>query len=75
MNLASFITDFVKENSEGGKRAQAVAAGLLGVFAGSERIVSDRINDPDRHLPGDVGIKRTDNPKLWEKVFEVRDKL
>lgn len=73
-DLIEVISRFVAENSEGGKRAQAVAAGLLDLFAGSERVLSGRINDPDRHLPGDVGIRRRDQPDQWEKVFEVRDK-
>jgi len=73
--LAMAVTNFVNENSEGGKRAQAVVAGLLDLFAGSNRVLSGRINDPDRHLPGDVGIKNKNNPETWEKVFEVRDKI
>lgn len=77
-DLCEIITHFVAENSEGGKRAQAVVAGLLDLFAGEEHVLSGRINDPDRHLPGDVGIKDKDkdkeNPDMWEKVFEVRDK-
>lgn len=72
--VSEIITRFVAENSEGGKRAQAVVAGLLDLFAGSDRVLSGRINDPDRHLPGDVGIRNRDNPETWEKVFEVRDK-
>ena len=73
-NLCEIITRFVAENSEGGKRAQAVVAGLLDLFAGDLSVMSGRINDPDRHLPGDVGIKNKENPDSWEKVFEVRDK-
>ena len=72
--VTELIARFVSENSEGGKRAQAVVAGLLDLFAGADRVMSGRINDPDRHLPGDVGIKNRDNPDAWEKVFEVRDK-
>lgn len=48
--LALLISDFVAEDSEGGKRAQAVAAGLLDQLYGPERVVVDRINDPD-HEP------------------------
>jgi hypothetical protein len=73
--LCEVITRFVAENSEGGRRAQAVVAGLLDLFAGPDRVLSGRINDPDRHLPGDVGIKNRENPETWEKVFEVRDKV
>ncbi|MGH1470862.1 MAG: restriction endonuclease, SacI family [Cellvibrionaceae bacterium] len=72
--LIGAVSQFVSENSEGGKRAQAVVAGLLDLYAGPDRVLSGRINDPDRHLPGDVGIRKKDNPEEWEKVFEVRDK-
>ncbi len=72
--MSEIIARFVAENSEGGKRAQAVVAGLLDLFAGADRVMSGRINDPDRHLPGDVGIRNRENPETWEKVFEVRDK-
>jgi hypothetical protein len=36
--------------------------------------VTSRINDPDRHLPGDVGVKVSPDSQGWEKVFEVRHK-
>lgn len=72
--LSEIITCFVAKSSEGGKRAQAIVAGLLDLLAGNDRVLSGRINDPDRHLPGDVGIRKKKNPDLWEKVFEVRDK-
>jgi hypothetical protein len=68
------IADFVSEDSEGGKRAQAVAAGLLDVFAGPARVESGRINDPSRQYPGDVCVRMTADPKKWAKAFEVRDK-
>ena len=74
VEIAEAISDFVSTNSEGGKRAQAVVAGLLDLFAGTARVMSGRINDPDRHLPGDVGVKNAENPEEWDKVFEVRDK-
>lgn len=57
-----------------GRRAQAIVAGLLDVFAGTERVESGRINDPSRHYPGDVCIRSTSDPQVWEKAFEVRDK-
>lgn len=72
--LTTAICDFVSENSEGGKRAQAVVAGLMDVFAGPDRVVTSRINDPDRHLPGDVGVRSDEDEEQWERVFEVRDK-
>lgn len=70
--LAPQIAGFVAARSEGGRRAQAAAAGLLDVFAGPERVEAGRINDPDRHLPGDVGVRAADGG--WSKVLEVRDK-
>jgi SacI restriction endonuclease len=72
--LIHIIEGFVSEDSEGGKRAQAIAAAVLDQFAGRDRVVVGRINDPDRHLPGDVGVRVADTEGMWEKVFEVRDK-
>ena len=45
------VKAFTQKNSEGGKRAQAVVAGLMDVFAGVERVESGRINDPSRKHP------------------------
>lgn len=70
--LAQRIEQLVAENSEHGRRAQAVVAGLFDVFAGPERIESGRINDPSRHYPGDVCVRAADGS--WEKAVEVRDK-
>jgi len=73
--LAAAIKALVLDGSEGGKRAQAVAAGLLDVFAGAERVESGRINDPSRKYPGDVCImSATEEEDEWDKAFEVRDK-
>jgi hypothetical protein len=72
--LIIMIKDFVAENSEGGKRAQAVVAGMMDLYADNQRVITSRINDPDRHLPGDVGVRVAGSTKIWEKVFEVRDK-
>lgn len=72
--LAVAIAAFVQQSSDGGKRAQAVVAGLLDVFAGFERVEAGRINDPSRKYPGDVCIRAASDPDLWEKAFEVRDK-
>lgn len=70
--LITAAARFVAANSEGGKRAQAVAAGLIDVFAGTGRVLSGRINDPSRKFPGDVCVVSEDG--TWEKAFEVRDK-
>lgn len=72
--LVIVVDKFVKENSEGGRRAQAVVAGIMDVFCGGDaRVESGRINDPSRHYPGDVCV-RSSNDESWEKAFEVRDK-
>ena len=70
--LAAAIAILVQENSEGGRRAQAVVAGLFDVFSGPARVESGRINDPSRHYPGDVAVRSIDGH--WEKAVEVRDK-
>ena len=72
--LAERVTAFVAARSEGGRRAQAVAAGLMDAFAGPKRVEAGRINDPDRHLPGDVGVRPLENGDGWSKIVEVRDK-
>jgi hypothetical protein len=67
------ITRLVTDNSERGRRAQAVVAGLFDIFAGVERVESGRINDPSRNYPGDVCVRSLDG-RIWEKAVEVRDK-
>jgi hypothetical protein len=69
--LVSAIEAFVADQSEGGRRAQAVVAGLMDLFAGVERVVVRRINDPSRSTPGDVSVRSADG---WERALEVRDK-
>jgi hypothetical protein len=68
------VERFVGQDSEGGRRAQAVAAGMMDLLATAARVEAGRINDPDRHLPGDVGVRPPDGASDWERVFEVRDK-
>jgi SacI restriction endonuclease len=72
--LITMIGEFVAEDSEGGKRAQAIVAAMMDLYAGKQRVITSRINDPDRHLPGDVGVRVAVSTETWEKVFEVRDK-
>ncbi len=72
--LLEAIRRLVAADPEGGRRAQAVAAGLLDVVAGEDRVDSGRINDPSRHYPGDVVILAPGEGTGWEKSFEVRDK-
>jgi hypothetical protein len=72
--LLAAIETLVADNAEGGRRAQAVAAGLFDVVFGAERVESGRINDPSRKHPGDVCVRSATDPDLWEKAVEVRDK-
>ena len=73
--LPGAIQALVRENSENGKRAQAVVAGLIDAFAGPGRVESGRINDPSRRHPGDVCVRAAEDRSRWEKAFEVRDKV
>lgn len=73
--LLALIKQFTGSNSEGGKRVQAVVAGLLDVFAGDGRVDAGRINDPSRHYPGDIVVYSEEKPDQIEKAFEVRDKV
>jgi hypothetical protein len=72
--LRDAIRMFVVEDSEGGRRAQAVVAGLMDVFAGPDRVESRRVNDPSRRYPGDVCVRSRVDHEKWEKAIEVRDK-
>lgn len=76
--LITAVRHLVSLDSEGGRRAQAAAAGLLDVVVGTGRVQSGRINDPSRHFPGDIAVLTVDtaegNVEAYEKAFEVRDK-
>ena len=69
--LIQAIEAFVAEASEGGRRAQAIVAGLMDVLAAPERVEVKRVNDPSRTTPGDVVVRNEDSV---ERCFEVRDK-
>ncbi len=75
--LLEAVRALVTSNSEGGRRAQAVVAGLMDTFAGPDRVDTGRVNDPSRRHPGDVRIHAAEpaDPFLWDKAFEVRDKV
>lgn len=76
-DLLQRIETFVAANSEGGKRAQAVAAGLMDVVEGEENVETARINDPDRNFPGDVAAYARSGAtakRTVVRVLEVRDK-
>ena len=72
--LCQAVRALVRDDSEGGRRAQAVVAGLMDALAGPDRVESDRINDPGRTHPGDVRVRSAAEPGAWEKAFEIRDK-
>lgn len=72
-NLIESIEAFVKDASEGGKRAQAVAAGVMDLAFGRENVLVTRVNASSKRLPGDVGV-RSPTGDLWRAV-EVRDKM
>ncbi len=76
--LITAIKQLLLEGSEGGRRAQAVVAGLLDIVEGAGRVESGRINDPSRHYPGDIAVLSGESLesdlRVYEKAFEVRDK-
>jgi hypothetical protein len=72
-SFVNAVRTFVQNDSEGGKRAQAVAAGLLDVMYSPEDVLVSRVNDPDRHFPGDVAVSGAE-PTDVSRAFEVRDK-
>lgn len=76
LSLGTAVAALVAEASEGGKRAQAAAAGLLDVFYSREVVStgSGRINDPSRKRPGDICILSDQDDFDYEKAFEVKDK-
>lgn len=73
-DLAAAITSFVTEDSQGGRRAQAIAAAIVDVLDGPERVESGRINDPSRKTPGDVVVFSSGEDRSVQKAIEVRDK-
>jgi hypothetical protein len=72
VELATLIAEYVSMNSEGGRRAQACAAGILDAVFGKTRVLVGGINDPDRRTPLDVAILG-DGTRI-EICFEVKDK-
>jgi hypothetical protein len=73
-DLIARIQAFVAGGSDGGRRAQAIVAGLLDVLAGPDRVHTRKINDPSRKVPGDVSVASPRDDEDWERVVEVRDK-
>lgn len=71
------IEDFVLEASEGGRRAQAIAAGLMDAFQDGGIVETGRVNDPSREVPGDIAVfdpQEDDSAPVLRMVIEVRDK-
>ncbi len=74
--LVKLIKNLVNSDGEYGKRAQAVAAGLMDTAFDSENIRVGKIHDPDARFPGDIGVVTThqgDEEQLFI-ALEVRDK-
>jgi hypothetical protein len=67
--LVEAAEQFVREDSEGGRRVQALVAGFLDAVVGPDGVESGRINDPSRKYPGDVCIHTSVDSDDWEKAF------
>jgi len=72
--LSEAITAFIKSDSEDGRRAQAIAAALLGIAFGLENISVGHINDPDRNHPLDITVFTTPEKDEIKFSVEVKDK-
>lgn len=73
--LAAAVQKLVGVVSEHGGRAMACAAGILDASFGAARVHLGKINDPDRRVPGDIGIlSSVPNSTTYERVLEIRDK-
>nr|WP_010133141.1 restriction endonuclease, SacI family [Microbulbifer agarilyticus] len=73
-SLATRIEEFVGTDSEEGRRAQAVAAGLLSVAFGTENVEVSHINDPDRRFPLDITVFDDPVDRKVRFSVEVKDK-
>lgn len=72
VDLGSFadrVKTFLIEDAEGGKRAQAVTAAVFSLAYSDVR--TGKVNDPSRHLPGDVHVFVSDRCVI---AVEVRAK-
>lgn len=74
VSFVSLAERVVGADAEGGKRAQAVASGVLDAVAGEDFVLVGRINDPDRHFPGDVGVLEEAGGNHLAYAIEVRNK-
>lgn len=79
-DLIRAIESLVSQNSEGGGRAQAAVGGLLDAIFSYESVRVGKRNEPDRKVPGDVGVRADPKEGIaivspeFSRVFEVRDK-
>lgn len=74
-SLIDAIKIYVNTDSEDGRRAQSVAASLISIVFGLDRINVGHINDPDRNFPLDIIV--FDPPPNESNVsiaIEVKDK-
>lgn len=75
VELEELFNNFISTDSDGGRRAQALTAGLFDAFYGSDDVYVDGVNDPDRRFPGDIAVVEPESesgePCL---AIEVRDK-
>lgn len=73
--LEAAIVALIAADSEDGRCAQAVAAGLLASNPATADIEVGHVNDPDRNFPLDIAIYQTDEEERKVVIaVEVKDK-
>ena len=55
---------FLQDNTENGRRGQALTAAAFALIHGEDVDTPKSINDPSRGAPGDVRVMREDEPRL-----------
>jgi hypothetical protein len=73
-SLIDIIKSFIQQDSEEGRRAQAVAAGLLAIAFGEENVDVGHVNDPDRNFPLDIAVYIDGDKNQIRFAIEVKDK-
>ena len=82
--LVRAIVALVQTESESGRRAQAVVAGLMDVFAGPERVESGPVKDPSRVPPENraspagpvnLGLDDADLHRLEENIADCTEAI
>lgn len=72
--LAGAIHEFVRADSEDGRRAQACAAGIVKACLGEAVVDVGHVNDPDRNFPLDIAVfAAAESPEVVTAI-EVKDK-